>query len=375
MGRPLTIVFLVDALGWEVVERYRFCEELFEKRGPLDTILGYSSAAIPSLLSGTDPQQHGAWTMYRLAESNSPFGYLKHMPKLPHALEWRTRVLTRKLTDWRGIIPGYYDLYDIPLTLLGHFDVSLHGDPYVPGGLEVPTIFDELHRDGVAYQLWYYRTPESENMEALLAAIDGPSDVLFMYTAELDELMHRVGIFHERVEDKLRIYEEFLGRINEAVSKAGRDARVMVLSDHGMTNVSETVDLWGEITRRGYKLGSDYLAFYDATMARLWSDEAIRDVADAYLAETGAGRLLEIDELRRRGCDFDEAYGRWLFLVNPGVMIVPSFMGQEPLAAMHGYDPADPFSRGCFLTNDPAPAPGSIMEFKRYFGERMAEVV
>jgi len=37
------------------------------------------------------------------------------------------------------------------------------------------------------------------------------------------------------------------------------------------------------------------------------------------------------------------------------------------LAAMHGYDPADRYSVGCFLTTDTTEdLPGSILDVKRY---------
>ncbi len=127
MANPLKVVFLIDALGWRIAERFGFCRELFEKRAPLDTVLGYSSAAIPSLLSGTTPSEHGAWAMWRRAdEGRSPFRYLRYVPKLPHALDWRVRNLVRRFTNRRRLIDGYYDLYEIPVHLLARFDVAQH---------------------------------------------------------------------------------------------------------------------------------------------------------------------------------------------------------------------------------------------------------
>ena len=161
MGKPLTVVFLVDALGWEIVQRFDFAPMLGGRRGPLGTVLGYSSAAIPSLLSGVTPQEHGSWSMFRLGNDGSPFRYLRGVPKLPHALEWRARRFVRRLADRKGTIQNYYDLYEIPLELLGEFDLGLHGDAYQPGGLPRETVFDRFTADGVKYRLWYHKTPES----------------------------------------------------------------------------------------------------------------------------------------------------------------------------------------------------------------------
>jgi hypothetical protein len=364
----LSVVVLIDALGWEIVREFDFASGLLDRRAALGTVLGYSSAAIPSLLSGTTPEEHGSWSMYRLADGRSPFGYLRALPRLPHALEWRVRRLARRITDRRGAVRGYYDLYDIPVHVLGYFDVAQHQDPYVPGGLSRETVFDSFVRSGVRYRLWYYRTAEAPNMDELVASVGGDEGVLFFYTAELDALMHRVGIFDDAVAAKLRVYEAFLERVYDACRSHGREVNVYLLSDHGMTDVDRTVDLWGHLERRGVQLGRDYMAFYDSTMARMWCDGRVREMASSHLRETGTGRLLTEEELRSYGCWFaDGRYGKSVFLADPGVMVVPSFMGRERIAAMHGYDPADRFSKGCFLTDDPSGAlPSSILGFKEY---------
>jgi hypothetical protein len=63
-----------------------------------------------------------------------------------------------------------------------------------------------------------------------------------------------------------------------------------------------------------------------------------------------------------------------IFLLSPGGLIVPSFMGREAIHAMHGYDPNDPFSKGCFMTNDDnAALPSSILDLKDYLLERILQ--
>jgi hypothetical protein len=365
-SKDLTVIFLIDALGWEIARRTGFCRSLLPCAGPLDTVLGYSSAAIPSLLSGTPPAVHGAWAMYKYGPQSSPFKYLRWLPPLPHPIEWRLRVLVRWITEKRKSIAGYYDLYDIPLDVLGYFDVAHHGDPYAPGGLKEESFFDRLVRGGIPYRAWNYRTPEPRNLSELDDAVDSPAEVLFFYTAELDELMHRVGTSHEDVTRKLGEYERRAGRVLERAARAGRKTAFFLFSDHGMTDVSSVVDLKREVKKWGYRTGRDFLAFYDSTMARFWCDPALRADLAKRLGETGWGRVLSAEELDARGCGFaDGSYGELIFLVHPGLLIVPSYMGREPVAAMHGYDPADPGSRGCFFSNVPELGlPGSILDLK-----------
>ncbi len=363
---PLTIILLVDALGWEIARRFDFCKEVLPRSGPLGTVLGYSSAAIPSLLSGTPPSVHGAWAMYKFAPERSPFRLLRRMPPLPRAMEWRLRVFTRWLTERRRTIEGYYDLYEIPLNVLGYFDVAHRGDPYAPGGIGQESFFDRLSKEGVSFDVWTYRTPERKNFEALRKSIDSPKRVLFLYTAALDALMHRVGTAHVDVAEKLSEYERWVGILLDTAASTRRETTLFLFSDHGMTDVTTIVDLRERVKTWGYRTGRGFMAFYDSTMARFWCAADIRENLVEKLDETGWGRVLTDGELDALGCRFaDDSYGEVIFLVKPGHLIVPSYMGREALAAMHGYDPADPSSRGCFYSNDATHRmPESILDLK-----------
>jgi hypothetical protein len=365
MARPVTLVFLVDALGWEIAEHFNFGRELFGTRAPLGTVLGYSAAAIPSLLSGTTPAEHGSWAMFRRANTNGSFASLGWIPPLPHAVDWRARRWIRRWIDGRGRVKSYYDLYEIPAHLLHRFDIAQTGDPFRPDGLARETVFDWMRAQGIRYQLWDYRTPEGENLRAATAALGAEHDVLFVYTAELDALMHRVGIFHDSVGARLKTYADFLDGVRAAARIHDVDLEIVLLSDHGMTDVTDTVDIWQAMERQGWRMGRDYTAFFDSTMARTWGGNA---VADAVAHVLGAkGRHLDAPQLRAFGCYFPGGeYGEDIFLANPGVLIVPSFMGSRPIAAMHGYHPEDRYSRGVFMTDAPMPAPDSILGFKAH---------
>src|SRR5207247_4817536 len=74
--------------------------------------------------------------------------------------------------------------------------------------------------------------------------------------------------------------------------------------------------------------------------------EALRKVA--------AGRIMPDSELKQLQCLFpDRHFGELIFLVQEGVLIVPSHMGERPIRAMHGYHPDDPQRYAALLTNQP----------------------
>jgi hypothetical protein len=50
----------------------------------------------------------------------------------------------------------------------------------------------------------------------------------------------------------------------------------------------------------------------------------------------------------------------------PGVIIVPSDMGQRAVLGMHGYSPSDPASDACLYSS--APLPSSLARIEQLFG-------
>jgi hypothetical protein len=151
-----------------------------------------------------------------------------------------------------------------------------------------------------------------------------------------------------------------------AARRRGVALTTVVLSDHGMTNVTRIVDPWSAMETGGRRLGRDFLAFLDSTMVRVWGDAGAVGAAEEAMG--GHGRRLGEDELRSLGCWFaGRDYGETILLANPGTLVVPSFMGSSAIAAMHGYHPEDAFSKGCFFSDAASIAPpASLLGFKSY---------
>lgn len=76
------------------------------------------------------------------------------------------------------------------------------------------------------------------------------------------------------------------------------------------------------------------------------------------------GRILSDEELKANGCLFPSGrYGELWYLLPEGTIFAPSFMNQRHVTGMHGYDPREPASPACWLTNHAAyPAPARINE-------------
>lgn len=372
--RPQMVVLLVDALGWELAGRTVDLAPGLTERRRLDTILGFSSGALPTLFTGRLPADHGRWLMYRRAVGPTPFAGFQWLALAPGRARrsWRMSRTLHALVRRRGV-RGYFDLYEVPIPLLAEFDLAERDDIFAPGGLPLDSLWDALERRGVARAMWDWRTPESANLAALERHVaEGEGEFLFCYTAGLDATLHREGNDGDGVRSWLGGLGGVLRRIEEAGTRRGATPWIYLLSDHGMVDVDRTVDVMGRLATLPVCWPGDYLAFFDSTMARFWwRGGPARDRVRAALAREPAGRWLDDGELEREGCRFaGRDYGDDVFLLEPGALMVPSFMGSRPVRAMHGYDPSHPGMAALLWSNRPIPAGVGHLTHVRGFLER-----
>ncbi len=355
MSAPRFVIILVDALGWELASRRPgFLPELPHRRR-LETVLGFSSAALPSLFTGRRPSEHGHWLMYRRAGRDGVFAPLRPLRWAPRRLRESYR-LGRALHRWleRRGVEGYFQLYQVPRALLPEFDLCQRRDIFRAGALAPDSWWDTLARHGIPARVWQWRTAESESLAALVEHAGRPGEpVLFCYTAELDAALHREGSGGAGVARHLERYQQAV----RALRAGSASHWIYLLSDHGMVDVEGTVDVMGALAALPGRWPRDYLAFFDSTFARFWwRNGAARGAVRDALAGLGRGHWMDDAELEREGALFpDRAYGEDIFLLDPGWLMVPSFMGSSALKGMHGYHPSHPQMSAALFSNRPLP--------------------
>jgi len=357
MKAILPLFVFVDACGWEIIKDDPFVRDLAPHRRRLRSVFGYSSACIPSILSGRLPVEHRNWCYFVYDPKNSPFRSLRWLRWLPAAVTGRRRVRRwlSKFVKIRLKFRGYFDLYNIPFRHISLFDFTEKKNPLQPGGMNRgPNIFDHLRDRGIPYHVSDPARSESQNLEHLLDDITKERiDFAFLYWPDLDGLLHRVGNLSSEVPRKLRAYEQGLGHLMEVARAHYEDVRLYVFSDHGMANCDKLLDLRRRIDALGLKMGKDYAVVYDSTMARFWFfNICARRMIAGCLEAVPQGRVLTDDELETLGTLFPDRYfGELIFLADEGVLIVPSHMGERAIRAMHGYHPDAPHSYAALLSN------------------------
>ncbi len=358
--KPILPLFVfIDACGWEIVNHDPFVRNVAPYRRRLRSVFGYSSACIPSILSGHYPNEHRNWSYFVYDPDHSPFQPLRWLRWLPSALTGRRRVrnLISKWAKRRLGFQGYFDLYNMPFRHLPMFDFTEKRSPLQPGGMNRGTnIFDFLHERDIPYHVSEPSQTEDANLEALIADVTAESiDFAFLYWPQLDALMHRVGNDSREVGRKLRRYEEKIAQLLQCAHQHYEQVRLYVFSDHGMANCYRHIDLRAKIDALGYRMGEDYAVVYDSTMARFWFFNArARKAITRRLQKIRSGEILSEAELTDLGTNFSDHYfGELIFLMEEGTLIVPSHMGERPIRAMHGYHPDAAHSYAALMTNQP----------------------
>jgi len=389
VSNRLQVVVLIDALGWEYIRERPFLDDVLPYRTRLQTILGFSSGAIPTILTGLMPERHGHWNYFYYDPEHAPFRWLKAFGWLPKAIldnRYGRKIIKELGRRVLGLGPNFECC--VSPQLLPYFNFSERRDIYAPKGIgDTPSLFDELEKEDRGYRVYtYHQYSDDEIMRrALHDVVNSDATLFFLYLCEMDGFLHMHCKDPEAIAGKLAWYDERLREVFRVARERDADAFLMVCSDHGMTPVLRHADIIPEVAKLGLRMPQDYLAVYDSTMARFWffNDEARRRVHDV-MASLDCGHVLTEPELQTFGLDFsDKRYGELIFLLNAGWMVAEGdFNGQGGWSpeGMHGYHPDDCYSDAIFLSNETPLRPmrtiadvyDSIREAGRVAGERVA---
>ena len=356
---PLNLFVLIDALGWQVLKDQPFLSSELPYRTPLKTVLGYSSGAIPTILTGLAPAQSGRWNLLYYDPINSPFSWLRWASFLPQRL--LDNRYSRKLIKELGRRAlGMGPLFECVVSpqLLPWFNWVEKENIYKAGGIaEAKSIFDVLQERQLQYRVYSYHNYSDAQIIARASRDmrESGASFYFLYLSEIDRFLHANRQDHSAISKTLAWYNARLRELFVVAEEIDPRAHFVVMSDHGMTAVHSRYDLVGKIEKLGLKMPKDYLSVYDSTMARFWIyNDAARRAIVGELERTPCGRILDDAELEQLGVFFsDRRYGELVFLLDPGWLFARSDFnggGWQP-SGMHGYHPADPDSDAIFLSN------------------------
>jgi len=114
MKKRIEVFLFIDALGWELVRETRFLERELPERRKIRMQFGSSCTAIPTILSGKTPSDHGHLSLFCYDPVHSPFKLLGAMHPFLHPRSFWNRgrvrnVLSKMVKKLYGYT-GYFQL-------------------------------------------------------------------------------------------------------------------------------------------------------------------------------------------------------------------------------------------------------------------------
>lgn len=350
------LVVFVDALGPAQLERAAQRLDFLPHRRALRGILGYSSGALPTILTGASPAVHGRMCLFSKRRDQdasilSPLSWLRLLPRAIHERAPVRRLVSRALASARGLT-GYVALHRVPPSAFQWLDLPERDDLFQTESIgPARTFLADARAAGLSVFAADWRLPEAERWtQALRVLWETKPDLSFLYTAELDAALHTHGAAGSAIDPLLSRAARRVERAREALASDGASLITILVGDHGMADVTSVIDPRPILASLPIKQ-----AFVDSTMLRLWGTDAELSSARLILERSGAlGSWLSTADLdARRAPTAGDPYGRALWLLPEGSIFAPSFVGGR-VRGMHGYDVGTPSSFAALASDDPA---------------------
>jgi hypothetical protein len=252
---------------------------------------------------------------------------------------------------------GYFQLYRMPIGKLKYVDYCEQQDLFIAGGMKpFDNLYDTLSKLNIPFHISDWHLNDDANYHAAEKAIENGKQFLFVYTASFDGMLHnQIGDF-QAVSNRLETIKAQIRSLYRKGAEHADEVHFTIISDHGMTPLTQTVDVMSAVENSGLVFGRDYGACYDSTMARFhYISENARAVIEKTMHAFPGHFLTEEEEKSYGIYRADRFFGDAVFLFDAGIQIIPSDMGEKPLNGMHGFAPEDEHSFAAILSNTAVP--------------------
>lgn len=358
MGSGFTkvLVVFVDALGPQQLARFGDRLSGLSHQKPLSGVLGYSSGALATILTGAPPAAHGRMCLFTASPPGrksilTPLAWLGLLPKILHERASLRRLVARVLSAAEGLT-GYVALHRVPPEAFRWLDIPERDDLFQArdvGG--VPTFLAAARRAGLSVFAAPWQVPEEPRWRLSIETLErGGIDLAFLYATELDAALHMGGNDGRQAAEAIERIGTNIERARDAMRRDGGDVVTLVIGDHGMADVHTFVD------PRPFVAKGSARVFVDSTMMRFWGDDASLQKARASLERARLpGSWLDTAALNEREAPTaGDPYGRAMFLLDEGAIFAPSFVGGR-VRGMHGYDVGSRSARAALASDAEIP--------------------
>lgn len=354
MGKNKVLIVFIDAFGPDQLDRFDEFFNFLPYKKTLHGILGYSSGALPTVLTGATPEEHGRMCLFseRQHSETSILRPLKWMGLLPKVVHERSRVrrVAEKFLAKYAKLEGYVALHKVPPELFDWLDMPERDDMFMSddiGGKK--TFLSDAREAGLNVYSAPWQLPEKERWDRSFEAITSQQpDLAFLYATALDGIMHNEGPNGSVAVDAAELIGRNINRARELMMEHGDNLTTLIVGDHGMSEITSYIDPRPMLSRVG-----NIRLFVDSTMIRAWgADSELSLLRLEIEKEKWPGKWLQGETLKQRKVPKDDVFGRAIFVLDEGSMFAPSFLGGR-VAGMHGYDTGCACSKAALASDQP----------------------
>jgi glycosyltransferase involved in cell wall biosynthesis/predicted AlkP superfamily pyrophosphatase or phosphodiesterase len=367
--KKTTLVILVDCLRHDYVNKNDspFLYFLAEKGIKGNLIESFGFQQLPAIFAGLHPEgSESGHALYVYDPDNSPFKDIQELkfkktsenePSKALFKEYLTAEV-RKLERFKGHSASARYGYpaEIPYEMLPNFAFSEKINIFEPDSLPAPTLFDILRQHNMAW-LWIAYPTDDQRTVAILDSfkkrIKPEHSLVYLHFAELDWAGHAHGPDSQERRKIQREIDSAVKEIYEIMEGRSNEVNCLIFGDHGMVEITKTIDIESQLKSSGLKVPEDLVYFLDSTQARFWfKNEHAKKVVEEILGRfSDSGRILNDDDLARLHIRYDhKKFGELFFAVNESVMIYPNFFQRTGASrGMHGYLPEVKDNQAAFI--------------------------
>ena len=243
------------------------------------------------------------------------------------------------------------NIFRIPFKFLQFF--SKNATEAYKDDFPHPTVFSKGNITKFLYCDYSGADRDEQAIAALHSELQNPkSTKYFLALCEVDHQTHIVGVDNDQHDILIKKYAYELSELKKRFLNKFPSGNFIVFSDHGMANTKEYIDFDLE-KEVGNSSSNKYIYFKDATFIRVWTfSEEYKKAITTYFNRSKFGHILTAEERTLHNIT-DKKFGDIIFVVNEGVLIVPSFFGRHIVKGMHGYLPQYASQTGIVAANFP----------------------
>jgi len=243
-------------------------------------------------------------------------------------------VLTALYFAFTGV---WIDFANIPLSLLPYFRVNESIKKYKRSEKKrIPNNLMGILSDNGFKVSFIYGTAASISSK-ITKYTAGDKEVIILHYGETDHIGHEYGPNSIEIKRTLGAIDESVKNVYELL-KTKLD-QFMVFSDHDMTEITDSVNLWERLQQLDVRPIKDYLVFLNSPMARFCfrNKEAEQKIRALLGSLRKYGGEITKEELAQRGLPADNKYGELIFWAHKGINFSPDFYHAAQIKGMHGY--------------------------------------